>query len=150
GAGRTLTDQQHRIEKLVKEVWNEANADIAASADATDEIRLRISGRLCNAMQEEKRAHRLVARKTMKNTNTTAQTSLTNLQPVTYSKPPSEPTPSSAATITNPPPNHPAAGSLEMKPNDNASTDTRPQEPQAPTQDRSIWLLAQAELGPNT
>jgi len=148
----TITrDQERRIGKLRKQVWDEAKADIAASADETSELRLRTSGRLYRAMQEEKRVDRLVASKATKNTNTTAQARLTNLQPVTYSKPqsqqPSEPTSSSAATITNPPPNHPAADSLKIESNDNASTDTPPQ---APTQDRSIWLLAQAELGPHT
>src|SRR5450830_79521 len=151
----TITqDQERRIGKLRKQVWNEANADIATSADATAELRLRTSGRLYRAMREEKRVNRLVARKTTKNTNTTAQASLTDLQPVTYSKlqsqQPSEPTSSSAATITNPSPNHPATDSLEMESSDNASTDTPPQAPPAPTQDRSIWLLAQAELGPHT
>jgi len=151
----TITqDQERRIGKLRKQVWKEADADIAARADATDEIRLRISGRLYNAMQEEKRVNRLVARKTAENASTTAQASLTNLQPVTYSKPqsqqPSEPTSSSATTITTPSPNHPATDSLKMESNDNASTDTPPQAPRPPKQDRSIWLLAQAELGPHT
>jgi hypothetical protein len=70
--------------------------------------------------------------------------------PQNQQTPEAKPEPSSAATITNPPPNHPAADSLDMKPNDNASTDTPPQAPQTPTQERSIWLLAKTELGPHT
>ncbi len=148
----TITqDQQHRIEKLVKEVVTEAGTDIAASTDKTNELKLRIPGRLSKAMKEEQRVCRLIAGRPTKNTS---QTRLIDLQPVTYSKPqsrqPPEPTSSSAATITNPPPNHPAADSLKIESNDNASTDTPPQAPQTPTQDRSIWLLAKSELGPNT
>lgn len=77
-------DQECRIEKIRKQVWNEAKADIAASADETVGPRLRASGRLCKAMREEKQLSRLVVSKTAENTKTTAQTRLTDLRPVTY------------------------------------------------------------------
>jgi len=147
-------NQERRIDVIRKQVWRDANADIADSADATGEIQLRSSGRIYQSMRGEERANRRVARKTAENSNTKAQLRFANLQPVTYSKPqsqqPSEATSSSAATITNPPPNHPAADSLKIESHDNASTDTPPQAPQTPIQERSIWLLAQVELGPHT
>jgi hypothetical protein len=146
--------QERRIDIIRKQVWNEARADIAASADETGKIQLRASGRIYQSMRKEERANHRVARKTAENSNTTEQARFANLQPVTYSKPqsqqPSEATSSSAATITNPPPNHPAADSLKIESHDNASTDTPPQAPQTPIQERSIWLLAQVELGPHT
>jgi hypothetical protein len=149
-------NQERRIDVIRKQVWRDANADIADSADATGEIQLRISGRIYQSMRGEERANRRVARKTAENSNTKAQLRFANLQPVTYSKLPSqrhsEPTSTAATTVTNPSPNPPVADSLGMESNDNAllhyKNETPPQPRRAPTLDRSIWLQAKTELGP--
>lgn len=151
-------NQERRIDIIRKQVWRDANVDIADSADATGKIQLRVSGRIYQSMREEERANRRVARKTAEDSNTKAQVRLANLQPVTYSKlqsqQHSEPTSTAATTVTNPPPNPAAADSLGKEPDDNAlshyKNETPPQPRRAPTQDRSTWLLSKTELGPQT
>ncbi|WP_248799879.1 hypothetical protein [Pseudomonas sp. MWU13-2105] len=153
-------DQERRIGKLRKQVWDEANADIAASADETAEMRLRTSGRLYNAMREEKRISRpvAVASKTAENTSTTAQAGLNDLQPVTYVKPKSQHPPeakektNSAATDVGATPliNHSTKEYLEMKDNENYSphfeTDAPPP-PQAATQSPHRGGISLTALG---
>ncbi|MGE8175429.1 hypothetical protein [Pseudomonas fluorescens] len=128
----TITqDQENRIEKLRKEVLTEANADIVASVGEIDKIRLRIPGRLYKAMKEEKRASRLI-------TSKTTQANLTNLEPVTYSKPSSKKAPEAQAKInskgtTSALPNHPVSKTVEMEPG-KLVTDAPHPSPQITTQ----------------
>lgn len=151
-------NQERRIDIIRKQVWRDANADIADSADATSGIRLRISGRIYKSMREEERANRRGAGKTAGNSNTTALARFANLQPVTYSKPQSphhsERASTTATTVTNASPKPPVADSLGTESNDNAllhyKNEMPPQSRRSPTQDRYIWLQAKAELGPQT
>lgn len=124
-------DQHHRIEKLRKQTMAETKADIAAMVATTDKIKLRHPGRLNRGVLEKRYARPTASegQELRINRALKQQASSTSREPVTHLE-------------------DQAKASFRVK------TDRPLQNTQAATQsppgDRSIWLLAQVELGPHT
>lgn len=148
-------DQERRIGKLRKQVWKEANADIAASADDATEIRLHVPGHLYKTMRKERYAGSLAARTTSASIDTITEARLTELQPVTFSKhqnqyPAKTKTKSNTAVTINsadPLLNNFAREAVEAEPNENASPRFTRQKPQTATRDQHVRYRIYASIG---
>lgn len=123
-------DQHRRIEKLRKQTMVDAKADIAAMVATTDKIKLHYPGRLYRAVQEKRYIRTSASKGQEDKADRTQkrQASSTSREPVT--RPTDKAQASSRAKTDRPP--------------QGTQTTTRP-----PPRNRSIWLLAQTELGPH-